>query len=180
MVVSGTVFEVVRELAQQFHSHSKTLPAQTDFMPLTAALCFTVLGVDLLIPLDELAEVQEMPEYARLPRVKPWMLGVASIRGKLVPIVDFVRFLSGETRPAIKNQRVLVLALQGGFIGVLVDSVAGVKRFETEQFREHAVEIPPPLGRYVKGCFVDGSGQEKYLFRPLELIEDELFRDVAV
>ncbi len=180
MVVSGSVFEVVRELSQQFHSHSKTLPAQTDFMPLTAALCFTVLDVELVIPLYELAEVQEIPEYTRLPRVKPWMLGVANIRGKLVPIVDLVKFLGGETRPAFKSQRVLVLALQGGFVGVLVDSVAGVKRFETEQFSKHAADIPPPLGRYVRGCFVDGSDQGKYLFRPLELIEDELFRDVAV
>lgn len=180
MVVSGTVFEVVRAQAQRFYSDSKALPAQTDFKPLTAAFCFTVLGVDLVIPLDELAEVQKMPECTRLPRVKPWLLGVASIRGKLVPIVDLVNFLSGETRPAMKSQRILVLAVTGGLVGVLVDSVAGVKRFETAQFCEHTADIPPPLGRYVQGCFVDGSDQGKYLFRPLQLIEDDLFRDVAV
>ncbi len=180
MVTNGTVYEVVRELEQQFHSQSKTLPAQTDFMPLTAALCFTLLGVELVIPLDELAEVQELPEYTRLPRVKPWMLGVASIRGKLVPIVDLAKFLNSETQAVIKNRRLLVLALQGGFIGVVVDSVAGVKRFDTEQFCENSAEIALPLGHYVKGCFIDDNGQAKYLFRPLELIEDELFRDVAV
>ncbi len=180
MTPNGTVFSVIHGLAQEFQGQSKTLPAQTDFMPLTAVLCFTVQGVELVVPLEELAEVRELPAFTRLPRVKPWLIGVASIRGKLVPIVDLVKFMGGGIPLDSKSQRLLVLTLESGFIGVLVDSVAGVRRFETERFYEHATDVPRSFERYVRGCFVDDDGHEKYLFRPLQLVEDELFRDMAV
>ena len=180
MTINETVFDVVHGLAQKFYSDSKVLPAQTDFMPLTASLCFTVLDVNLAIPIEELSEVHQLPDYTRLPGVKPWMIGVANIRGKLVPIIDFAKFLGGELSLASSARRVLVIELQGSFIGILVESVAGVRHFDAEHYCDDPTEIASLLAPYTQGCFIDDGGKENYLFKPSQLAEDKSFQDVAV
>ncbi|WP_261862922.1 chemotaxis protein CheW [Psychrobacter sp. JCM 18900] len=35
-----------------------------------------------------------MPEYTSLPLVKPWMLGIANIRGRLLPLTDLSHFFA--------------------------------------------------------------------------------------
>jgi twitching motility protein PilI len=180
MTINETVFDVVHGFAQKFYSASKVLPAQTDFMPLTASLCFTVLGVNLAIPVEELSEVHQVPNYTRLPGVKPWMMGVANIRGKLVPIIDFAKFLGGERSLTSKARRVLVIELQGNFIGILVESVAGVRHFDAEQYCDEPTDACGLLAPYIQGCFVDDSGKENFLFQPSQLGEDKSFQDAAL
>lgn len=179
-MVERVAYDVIRELEQQFYQNSRALPAQVDYKPRTVVLCFRVADVELAIPLDQIAEVQELPDYTRLPRVKAWMLGVAAIRGKLVPIVDLAGFLCGEKKPVSKHQRIVVVTLQAGYIGLLVDSVIGVRHFESDQYAEADKEAPPFIAPYVHGCFTGEVDQPKYMFRPFKLIEDERFCNLAL
>ncbi len=179
MTANNTVFEVVNSLAKSFYCDAKALPAQIDFRPLTATLCFTVLGVDLAIPVEDLTEVQELPSYTRLPRVKPWMMGVANMRGKLVPIIDLAQFLDVEPRIGAKSQRLLVVELSGNLIGLIVEQVSGVKHYDTEQFDPAPVSVPDPFVPYVEGCYIESDGTTKFLFRPHQLVEDQSFQNVA-
>ena len=179
MTANNTVFKVVNSLAKSFYCDAKALPAQTDFRPLTASLCFTVLGVDLAIPVEDLTEVQELPNYTRLPRVKPWMMGVANMRGKLVPIIDLAQFLDVETRVVTRLQRLLVVELNGNLIGLIVDQVSGVQHYDTEQFDPAPDSVPEPFAPYIQGCYIESDGTTKLLFRPLQLVEDQSFQNVA-
>lgn len=179
-MVERTAYEVIRELEQHFHQASKALPAQVDYKPRTVVLCFRVAGVDLAIPLDQVAEVQELPEYTHLPRVKAWLLGVAAIRGKLVPIVDFANFLGEQKKPAVRSQRIVVVVAQASYIGLLVDSVIGVRHFESDHYSLGGKQAPSFIESYVRGSYVDESGEPKFVFRPFKLVEDEHFFNVAL
>ncbi len=179
-MVERAAYDVIRELEQQFHQNSRALPAQIDYKPRIVVLCFQIADTDLVIPLDQVAEVQELPDYTPLPRVKAWMLGVAAIRGKLVPIVDLAGFLGDKKRPVSKYQRIVVVALQSGYLGLLVDSVIGVRHFESDQYSETDKAAPPLVESYVHGCFIEEVGQPKYMFRPFKLIEDERFCNLAL
>ncbi|RLA50157.1 MAG: hypothetical protein DRR42_13910 [Gammaproteobacteria bacterium] len=180
MPVDDTVFEVVQGFADRFNRDSKALPAQTSFTPVTAVLCFTTLGVELAIHLEELAEMLEVPDYTRLPKVKPWVLGVASVRGKLLPVIDFAQYLGGESSATPKSQRVLVIDEQGIYIGLLVDRVSGVRHFDTEKFSSDPADMTSALKHYVAGCFADDDGKIKHLFRPALLVTDKSFQDVVI
>ncbi len=180
MPASDTVFDVVYELAQRFGRGSKALPAQVDYTPVSTVLCFSALGIELAIPLEELAEVLEVPAYTRLPRVKSWVAGVASVRGKLLPIVDLAAFLGAEMTTTTKLHRVLVIDMHGIYVGLLVDSVIGVRHFNTELFSSYRTDVPSLLSRYVLGCFVEEDGAKTRLFRPAQFITDRSFLDVAV
>ena len=59
---------------------------------------FEIGGQRLVAPMGQVSEVLSMPEYTSLPLVKPWMLGIANIRGRLLPLTDLSRFLQVPSR----------------------------------------------------------------------------------
>lgn len=59
---------------------------------------FEIGGQRLVAPMGQVSEVLAMPEYTSLPLVKPWMLGIANIRGRLLPITDLSQFLQVPSR----------------------------------------------------------------------------------
>lgn len=50
-------------------------------------------GVRALIPLAQAGEILNPLPMQRLPHTQPWVMGVASLRGQVTVIVDWVRFL---------------------------------------------------------------------------------------
>ena len=175
---NATVYEVVRDMAARFERSSKDFPAEVNFKPVTTTICFAVLGKPLCVPIDEIAEVLEPPRFTRLPSVKDWLSGIASVRGKLLPIIDFSLFLGASPGGVSKQQRVLVLEQQGISVGLLVDNVRGLRHFNVDSFQSDKSELPETLKRYVMGCFIDNSSAT-YLFSPAQLMADQSFRDVA-
>jgi twitching motility protein PilI len=180
MTADSTLFEVVHGFAQRFDQESMPIPAQESFASLVRALCFSVLDVDLAIPLDQLSEVLEVPEYTRLPLVKPWLSGIASIRGKLVPLIDFAVFLGGQLSAIPITQRVLVIDIAGNDIGLVVDLVVGVKQFDTKKYSGDQSGLYSSLQRYVPGCFVEDDGKQTYLLSPERFITEKSFEDMAL
>ncbi|RZA14536.1 MAG: chemotaxis protein CheW, partial [Lysobacteraceae bacterium] len=80
----------------------------------------------------------------------PWMLGVANVRGTLLPIVDLKQFLEGERTVLHESQRVLVVRQPGGDVAVTIDELYGQRSFVDSQGIETAVVAE---GRYAH--FVD-------------------------
>ncbi len=88
-------------------------------------LGFRLHGLWFAAPRDDVREVSVMPKLTRIPGAKPWLLGVANVRGNLLPVTDLAQML-GLPRPVeSRNQRVLVLNADGVPAGFLVDEVAG-------------------------------------------------------
>ena len=61
------------------------------------------------------------------------MLGVANIRGNLLPIVDLKQFLEGERTVLHEGQRVLIVRQAGGDVAVTIDELYGQRSFVDEQ-----------------------------------------------
>ena len=70
---------------------------------------FEIGGQRLVAPMGQVSEVLSMPEYTSLPLVKPWMLGIANIRGRLLPLTDLSHFLQVPSRLTQMSQLVLVI-----------------------------------------------------------------------
>lgn len=180
MTTDSTLFGVIHSLAQKFDQECRPMPAQENFASFIRALNFEVLGVNMAIPLDQLNEVLEVPDFTPLPLVKPWLSGIASIRGKLVPLIDFAVFLGGPLRASPGTQRVLVIDVAGNETGLVVDRVIGVKHFETNRFSRDQDELFEPLKCYVTGCFIGDDEKKTYLLSPEYFITEKSFEDVAL
>ena len=78
---------------------------------------------------DEVVEIMPMPQVTPVPGAQPWMLGVANIRGNLLPIVDLKQFLEGERTVLHEGQRVLIVRQPGGDVAVTIDELFGQRSF---------------------------------------------------
>src|SRR3546814_2899540 len=79
-----------------------------------------------------------MPQVTPVPGSQPWMLGVANIRGNLLPTVDLKQFLEGERTVLHEGQRVLIVRQPGGDVAVTIDELFGQRSFRSE---EHTSEL---------------------------------------
>lgn len=80
------------------------------------------------LPLDAVREVVDSPpHYSRVPHAKDAVKGVMTLRGRVVPVVDLGRLLTG--RPAGKG-KVVLLDLVRRELGFLVTEVEGIERIE--------------------------------------------------
>jgi twitching motility protein PilI len=141
---------------------------------------FEIGGQRLVAPMGQISEVLAMPEYTSLPLVKPWMLGIANIRGRLLPITDLSRFLQVPSRLTQMSQRkVIVIDHDNLFSGLVVDQVIGIEQFTNDQYRAEAIESNSPFAPYNHGRFFKNE-QDWYVFMPSLLAQDLQYTDAAI
>lgn len=172
-------FLALSNIAEAYAKSSKPLPAQVDYAPVATVICFSVLGRELAVPLDKLEELLPPQPYTALPGVKKWLRGVANVRGKLMPVIDFADYLGGTLRDSAKTQRMLVISNKDILAGLLVDNIRGMRHFTLDMYKSNVENVPDTLAQYVVGGFEQQEGKFVPLFEPEFLAQDERFRDVA-
>ena len=118
-------FELLIEYEQRSLAHVVGLPEQLDAPGLWRGVGFRIGHKRLASGFGEVVEIMPMPQVTPVPGAQPWMLGVANIRGNLLPIVDLKQFLEG--------QRVLIVRQPGGDVAVTIDELYGQRSFNDEQ-----------------------------------------------
>lgn len=108
----------------------------------------------VVAPKDDVREVIPPPRYTRVPNAKPWVAGVANVRGSLLTLIDLGRLFGGEGGvPNSRTTRALVLNSDHMPVGFLVDEVAGYRQFTVaEQSRPNLAE-GDAMAPYVLGGF---------------------------
>ncbi len=143
-------FEVLAGYERLSLAHVSGLPEQLDAPGLWRGVGYRVGKRRLASSFDEVVEILPMPQVTPVPGVQPWMLGVANIRGNLLPIVDLKQFLEGERTVLHEGQRVLIVRQSDGDVAVTIDQLFGQRSFLEEQGIDSA---PLAEGRYAH--FID-------------------------
>ncbi|GAA4998610.1 purine-binding chemotaxis protein CheW [Pseudoluteimonas lycopersici] len=138
-------FSILQDYESRSLAHVVGLPEQLDAPGLWRGVGYRVGQRRLASGFDEVVEILGMPPVTPVPGAQPWMLGVANIRGNLLPIVDLKQFLEGERTVLHEGQRVLVVRQPGGNVAVTIDELFGQRSFVEEQKIEAA---PLADGRY--------------------------------
>jgi twitching motility protein PilI len=107
----------------------------------------------LVAPREDVREVITLPKMTRVPGAKPWLLGVANVRGNLLPISDLGQILGFERALEHRDQRVLVFNSDRVPAGVLVDEVAGYRQFAPSDQRHELARGTGELEQMLLGGF---------------------------
>jgi len=132
-MAAGGPFGILADYEQRSLAHVAGLPEQLDAPGLWRGVGFRVGRRRLAAGFDEVVEILPMPQVTPVPGAQPWMLGVANVRGNLLPIVDLKQFLEGERTVLHEGQRVLIVRQPGGDVAVTIDELYGQRSFVDEQ-----------------------------------------------
>lgn len=88
----------------------------------TQIVAFFLQGEIFAFPMASVREIIRMPATAHLPTAPASLLGVANLRGSLLPVVDLSRILFNTPSPIADATRVIVVDA-GVRIGMVVDRV---------------------------------------------------------
>ncbi|MFD0739991.1 chemotaxis protein CheW [Lysobacter koreensis] len=131
--ISLSPFEVLADYERRALAHVPGLPEQLDAPGLWRGVGYRIGARRLASGFDEVLEILAMPPVTAVPGAQPWMLGVANVRGNLLPIVDLKQFLEGERTVLHEGQRVLLVRQPGGDVAVLIDELFGQRSFNEQQ-----------------------------------------------
>jgi twitching motility protein PilI len=142
-------------------------------------VAFRLSAESFLVAREETREVLGFPNVlTRVPGAKPWIRGLANVRGQLLPVVDLRAFLGGGMTSTGRSSRVLVAQHREVPAGLLVDEVLGFRRFADGDFGS---TVPPTLlrcERYLAGAFRRGT-ESWPVFSLRSLLESSEFLHAA-
>lgn len=123
----------------------------------------------------DVREVLPLPEQqTRVPGAKPWLRGIANVRGQLLTIVDIKAFLGAGPMHPDRKARMLMLASREVPTAVIVDEVLGFRRFANSDFSETNPVTEIRCEHYLGGSF--GREAERFpLFDMQRLLKDPSF-----
>ncbi|SET46599.1 MULTISPECIES: chemotaxis protein CheW [Marinobacter] len=179
MSAQATPFAVLTDIARRSRSLAAGLPEQQEAVTLWNGIGFMLAGQRFVAPMGEVVEILHLPRFTHVPGVHPFMLGVANVRGRLLPLIDLAQFF-GLPRSARSNRdrRVLVVEQDDIFTGLVVDDVAGMQYFAEDSFVSRSENIHEAVSPFVQGGYVRDD-EIWNVFSTFALIDDERFLDVS-
>ena len=172
-------FAVLTNIALRSRQLSAGLPEQEKTAEQWNGIGFMLAGEHYVAPMGEVTEILHVPRFTQIPGVRPFLMGAANVRGRLLPLVDLDAFFElprSGTGP--RQRRVLVVEKDDLFSGLVVDSVLGMQYFGAENFTSDTSGVPDRIQPFVAGGYTR-NGETWNVFSATELLGDERFLDVA-
>jgi purine-binding chemotaxis protein CheW len=122
-------------------------------------------------------EVYQLKEFTPLPCTPPFILGIISVRGQILTVIDLKRFFNLPDKGLSDLNKVIILRRGGLEVGLLADAVSGVRTVALP-------EVQPPLPTlegispdYLKGVTRDALiilEADKILADPKLIVHEEV------
>lgn len=171
--------QLLRDIAKRCRGQAAGLPEQQAIRETWSGIGFRLGQHHFVAAMDEVTEILKVPPVTRLPNVKPWVQGVANVRGRLIPVVDLDLFFGAPSQESLRNRHILVISQQEQLDGLIVDSVEGMQHFPVDEFSDAIPELPEAIASLVRGHYVRGD-RVWAVISMADLYEHEVFQDVAV
>ena len=127
--------------------------------------CLEIRHVTEIVGIQKVTEVPDMPHYVK---------GVVNLRGQVIPVIDMRLRFNMPGREYDERTCIVVISLNGGQVGLVVDTVNEVRSIE-----ETNVSPPPksggaPSAQYIRGLGKVGESVKIILDANKLLFEDEM------
>ena len=174
-----TPIGILQDIEQRSRSMAHGLPRQVAIKNEWIGIGFRLGGQRMVVPLDEVTEILTSFSMSRVPGAKSWVLGIANVRGNLLPVMDLAGYLRGERSQVRKLSRVLVVEHEDINAGLLVDEVLGLRHFPEDSRLPGMIETDISVSPYLD-CAYRIDEEEWPVFSMYKLARSPLFMQVAV
>ncbi|AEG14909.1 MULTISPECIES: chemotaxis protein CheW [Desulfofundulus] len=91
------------------------------------------------LPIQETQEIIRMTDITRVPNTKSYVEGIINLRGSIVPVINLNRRLDLPVRDYTDATRIIVVEYEGQKVGMIVDNVLEVGRYNADEMEPPAV-----------------------------------------
>ncbi len=142
------------------HPPKAKITRQTELTPkslsthdgLREFLVFHLAGEAYAVELARIREIVSPPALTEVPRAVSEIMGICSVRGLLVTVIDLRRRLRLEESSASRSSRILLTETLGGeVVGLFVDEVRHVIRLDTSEIEIAQAVLGGDLSDHVMG-----------------------------
>jgi twitching motility protein PilI len=171
----GEPFALLLEIERRAKEASARRQGSDEAVEEWIGVAFRLGAERFLTARADVREILPAPDQmARVPGAKPWLRGIANVRGQLLTIVDLKAFLGAGATHADRKSRMLLLASREVPTAVIVDEVLGFRRFAAADFSDAAPATEIRCERYLTGTW--SRGDDSYpSFDMKRLLEDSGF-----
>jgi purine-binding chemotaxis protein CheW len=128
-------------------------------------LTFKSEGRFYALPAALVSEIARMPPLARVPQAPRSLLGLANLRGSVLPVASVRALLGREDAPITHASRLIVL--EGASpVALAVDQVASLVIVASGKVRTAEADIASEAGEHLRGVFDSGAHVTKILDVP--------------
>lgn len=128
--------------------------------------------------ISEVSEILPLTKITPVPFTKPWISGVANIRGDVYVVTDFSHFLF-EKKHAVSKKNKLVVLKGGSHSALVVDEVIGMTDIRQEEINDDIGDIDSNIQQLVDGV-VSKDGDSFYVLGVKNLLAEAKFLHAAV
>jgi len=173
-------FAVLSDIAKRSKSFAEGLPAQEEAVELWNGIGFTLAGERFVAPMGEVIEILHLPRVTQIPGVKNWMLGLANVRGRLLPVMDLGHFFNlTKTSMSSRDRRVLVVEHGEVLSGLVVDNVQGMQYFAADSFQSTVDNVSRSMAPFINGAYTKNNETWK-VFSAFTLTEASDFMNLSL
>ncbi len=157
-------------------STDSTARAPNADAPLEDLLVFQLAGELFGLRLDVVAEIIRPPVLAHMPLVPPSLLGLANLRGVVLPVVSVRALRNLPDIAADKSRRVIVVRGDNP-VGLVVDGIQGLSAVAAERLERDAPGIRPDGSVVLDGAIKGAEGESPIkLLDPARLLQGQFVR----
>ena len=114
---------------------------------------FRIGDSKLIAAMSDVKEILDLPDFTTVPGVKSWIVGVANVRGSLLPIMDMKGYLLGEDIKQRHKGRVIVINYKGFNTGLVVEEIYGMRHFRESDETSDIPEVHESISPYIERAF---------------------------
>jgi purine-binding chemotaxis protein CheW len=112
---------------------------------------FTLNELDYAIDIGMIREIIYFKKTVPLPEAPSFVEGVLDLRGAIVPVIDLKKTIKMKRATNIPSTHILIVKLGQSVIGIIVDEVKEVIRFDKDLIQSPQKIHQGPGALYLKG-----------------------------
>ena len=130
---------------------------QKEAKPTIRVLSFRLSPERYCINITDAKEVFKPSSITKTPNMPPFVVGVTSLHGEIIPLIDIRYFLGLEQKEGLGSTKAIVTDIKGHPMGIMADDVDNALEIEEESVQPPLATIKGRLALFTKGQIELGS-----------------------
>jgi twitching motility protein PilI len=176
---SSDPFDLLLDLEKRTLKASASLPSLDHIEQEWVGIGFRIGDSRLIADMSDIKEILDLPDITEVPGVKSWIVGVANVRGNLLPIMDMKGYLLGDDIKQRQKGRVIVIDYKGFDTGLVVEEVYGMRHFREGEATQDIPQVHEKISPFVQRAFKQDE-EHWPVFSFAEMTGEERFAHASI